>query len=78
MQVGFGKETTTILRDAEQIAGNMKDEYISTEHLLMAMASAPRQCQNAAQPPRRRLQIAILQALATCGNQRVTTDNPEG
>ena len=39
MQIGIGRELTTILQEAETIAGNMKDEYISTEHMLMAMAS---------------------------------------
>jgi ATP-dependent Clp protease ATP-binding subunit ClpB len=78
MQVGFGKETTTILRDAEQIAGNMKDEYISAEHLLMAMASSHANVKTLLN--RHGVDYnAILQALASVrGNQRVTTDNPEG
>ncbi len=78
MQVGFGKEATAILRDAEQIAGNMKDEYISTEHLLMAMASS--QAKVRALLNQHGVDYnGILQALASVrGNQRVTTDNPEG
>ena len=78
MQIGFGKETNTILRDAEQIAGNMKDEYISTEHLLMAMASSHAKVRELL--TRHGVDYnAILQALASVrGNQRVTTDNPEG
>ncbi|HRW03606.1 MAG TPA: ATP-dependent chaperone ClpB [Caldilineaceae bacterium] len=78
MQVGFGKETATILRDAEQIAGNMKDEFISTEHLLMAMASSHAKVKEILN--RHGVDYnAILQALASVrGNQRVTSDNPEG
>lgn len=78
MQIGFGKETTTILRDAEQVAGNMKDEYISTEHLLMAMASSHAKVKELLN--RHGIDSnAILQALTSVrGNQRVTTDNPEG
>ena len=77
MQVGVGRELTTILQEAEQIAGNMKDEYISTEHMLMAMASTTGK-------PRDLLARhgidynAIMQALAGVrGSQRVTSDNPE-
>ncbi len=78
MQVGFGKELTTIVRDAEGIAGNMKDEYVSAEHLLMAMASSHAKVKELLN--RHGVDYnAILQALASVrGNQRVTTDNPEG
>lgn len=78
MQVGMGRETTTILREAEQIAGNMKDEYVSTEHLLMAMASTAGNVRNLL--ARHGVDYnAILQALANVrGSQRVTSDNPEG
>ncbi len=56
----------------------MKDEYISTEHLLMAMASISGKMRDLLT----RYGVdynAIMQALASVrGNQRVTTDNPEG
>lgn len=39
-QIGMGRDSSTLLQEAQQIAGNMKDEYVSTEHLLMAMASS--------------------------------------
>ena len=56
----------------------MKDEYISTEHLLMAMASSHAKVRELL--TRHGVDYnAILQALASVrGNQRVTTDNPEG
>ncbi|MCE7989258.1 MAG: ATP-dependent chaperone ClpB [Caldilinea sp. CFX5] len=77
MQVGIGRELTTILQEAEQIAGNMKDEYISTEHMLMAMASAAGKTRDLL--ARHGIDYnAIMQALAGVrGSQRVTSDNPE-
>lgn len=77
MQVGMGRELTTILQEAEQIAGNMKDEYISTEHMLMAMASTAGKTRDLL--ARHGVDYnAIMQALASVrGSQRVTSDNPE-
>jgi ATP-dependent Clp protease ATP-binding subunit ClpB len=77
MQVGMGRETSALLREAEQIAGNMKDEFISTEHMLMAMASSSGKARDLL--ARHGLDYnAILQALAGVrGSQRVTSDNPE-
>ena len=40
VQVGMSRELTNILNEAESIADAMKDDYTSTEHLLMAMAPA--------------------------------------
>jgi ATP-dependent Clp protease ATP-binding subunit ClpB len=36
-QVSMNREVNNILREAEAIAANMKDEYVSTEHILLAM-----------------------------------------
>jgi ATP-dependent Clp protease ATP-binding subunit ClpB len=78
VQVGLGRDTATVLQEAENIAGNMRDEYTSTEHLLLAMASSQTKVRQLLQ--RHGLDYnAIMQALAGIrGNQRVTTDNPEG
>lgn len=78
VQVGMSQELVNILQEAEKIAGDMKDEYTSTEHLLMAMA----------QPKAGRIRDllarhgvdynSILQALAGIrGSQRVTSPTPE-
>ena len=40
VELRLGRELAQLLEEAETIAANMKDEYTSTEHLLMAMASA--------------------------------------
>jgi ATP-dependent Clp protease ATP-binding subunit ClpB len=78
VQVGMSRTLNDILEEAEDIAGNMKDDYTSTEHLLMAMA----------QPKAGRIRDllarhgvdynSIMQALAGIrGSQRVTSQNPE-
>jgi ATP-dependent Clp protease ATP-binding subunit ClpB len=56
----------------------MRDDYTSTEHLLLAMASSQAKVRQLLQ--RHGVDYnAIMQALASIrGNQRVTTDNPEG
>ena len=78
VQVGLGRDTATILQEAENIAANMRDDYTSTEHLLLAMASSQAKVRQLLQ--RHGIDYnAIMQALAGIrGNQRVTTDNPEG
>ncbi|HIP72349.1 MAG TPA: ATP-dependent chaperone ClpB, partial [Anaerolineae bacterium] len=78
MQTGMSRNLADTLEEAKAIADNMKDEYVSTEHLLMAMA----------QPKAGRVREllarhgvdynAILQGLAAVrGSQRVTSQNPE-
>ncbi|HLF92223.1 MAG TPA: ATP-dependent chaperone ClpB [Planctomycetota bacterium] len=37
-QLGLSRRSQKILRDAQQEAGTLKDEYLSTEHFLLAMA----------------------------------------
>jgi ATP-dependent Clp protease ATP-binding subunit ClpB len=66
---------------AESEAQRLKDEFVSTEHLLMALASET----GRSAPSARILQQAgatkdaILQALTSVrGSQRVTSQNPEG
>ncbi len=77
MQTGIGRELTAILQEAEKIAANMKDEYVSTEHMLMAMASTSGKTRDLLN--RHRVDYnAIMQALASVrGSQRVTNVNPE-
>ena len=76
-QVGMSRETNNVLREAETIAANMKDEYISTEHMLLAMVAQASKVRDVLA----RFGVdsnAILQALTSVrGRQRVTSDNPE-
>jgi ATP-dependent Clp protease ATP-binding subunit ClpB len=78
-QVGMSRELQRTLDRAEKLAGEMRDDYVSTEHLLLALTED--QAGNVA----RFLQShgltkdAILRALAGVrGSQRVTTQTPEG
>lgn len=78
VQVGMDRETAAVLEEAEEIAKNMKDDFTSTEHILMAMAS-PKAGKIRDLLNRHGVDYnAIMQALASVrGSQRVTTDNPE-
>jgi ATP-dependent Clp protease ATP-binding subunit ClpB len=70
-------ELLTVLRAAEKEMRDLKDEYISTEHLLLALADAKTPAGDAlrrAGAPK----DALLKALAEVrGSHRVTTQSPE-
>ena len=71
-------ELQQVFTHAQKEADRLKDEYISTEHLLLALAEVrvarPRRCSR--WPGRSR--DAILAALKDVrGSQRVTDQNPE-
>ncbi|MCD6290579.1 MAG: ATP-dependent chaperone ClpB [Anaerolineae bacterium] len=78
VQIGMSRELADILEEAEDIAQNMRDEYTSTEHLLMAMAQ-PKAGAVRELLARHGIDYnAIMQALASVrGSQRVTSPNPE-
>ena len=66
-------------RTAEQQAQRMKDDYISVEHLLLALIEAAEGSVKSLFETYRITKEAALQALQSIrGSQRVTTDNPEG
>jgi len=76
---GLSSSMQKVLNDASKEAQDFKDEYVSTEHLLLALA------QNKKDPAQMLLaslgatRDAILKALTSVrGNQRVTDQNPEG
>lgn len=75
---GLSRNLNNVLRDAEKMAEKMKDEYVSTEHLLLAVTNSSGA---AAQLLQRQglTHDAVLQALTRIrGSQRVTSQNPEG
>ncbi|MEI2730139.1 MAG: Clp protease N-terminal domain-containing protein [Candidatus Nanopelagicales bacterium] len=78
VQVGLSRDLNAILNEAESIAGAMKDDFTSTEHMLMAMAQ-PKGGRVRELLARHGIDYnAILQALAAVrGSQRVTSQNPE-
>ena len=77
-QVGLSRSATEILNESENIANKMKDEYISTEHILLALSKS--------QDGNNNLlgqygvdEGAILKALTSIrGGQRITSQDPEG
>jgi ATP-dependent Clp protease ATP-binding subunit ClpB len=78
MQVGLSRALQDVLRQAEEEADAMRDEYVSTEHLLLALTD--RKAGDVAATLNRHgvTRDAILQALtAIRGSQRVTDPNPE-
>src|SRR5436305_1268051 len=74
---GGSSELTQVLRDAEGEMRELKDEYLSTEHLLLALAKHPGGAGDA-------LRVSgatreeLLKALGEVrGSHRVTDQNPE-
>ena len=67
------------LAAAEQQAQAMKDDFVSVEHLLLGLIEAARGSVKQLAETYRITKEQILKALQEIrGNQRVTTDNPEG
>lgn len=75
--VYISSQLNTLLARAEEEARRLKDEYISTEHLFMALTESPGEAGTLL----RRLGISrakVLEVLKTIrGNQRITSQNPE-
>lgn len=71
------QEFSAVLNDAEKHAGNMHDDYISVEHLLLGILSN----RNSAAETLEKAGVTsdkVLQALQSVrGNQRVTSPDPE-
>src|SRR5439155_23150807 len=77
-QVGLSRRTQKILREAQREAGELKDEYLSTEHFLLAMAgdsNGTGTLLRNAGATRDKLLAALSKVR---GNRRVTDTNPEG
>jgi ATP-dependent Clp protease ATP-binding subunit ClpB len=77
-QPGLGQAMNKALEQAFREAANFKDEYISTEHLLLGVAHLKSDPARDALVAAGATHEAILQALtAVRGSQRVTDQNPE-
>ncbi len=78
-QPGLGQAMARVLEQAFKEAGHFKDEYVSTEHLLLALAAEKKEPVALALAAQGATYDAILKALQTVrGSQRVTDQNPEG
>ena len=78
-QVTLSPRLRQVTDAAEQEAERLKDDYVSTEHLLVAIAAEGGRSASARLLQSRGVtRDAILQALTTIrGSQRVTSQNPE-
>ena len=76
-QVYLSSETNEVFNRAEQIAAEMKDEYVSVEHVMLAVLDKGQSVSSLLS----RYGISKSQFLSTLaklrGNVRVTSDNPE-
>ena len=77
-QSGMSNALTKVLDRASKEAENFKDDYVSTEHLLLALTEAKGDPVRDALAAMGATHDAVLKALsAVRGNQRVTDQNPE-
>jgi ATP-dependent Clp protease ATP-binding subunit ClpB len=78
-QVGLSPRLRQVLTAAEQEAERLKDEYVSTEHLFIAIAAeGGRSSASRLLQQRGIAKDTILQAMASVrGSQRVTSPTPE-
>src|SRR5579862_5288194 len=77
-QPGVGQALNKVVEQAFREAANFKDEYVSTEHLLLGVAHQKGDAAREALTALGATHEAILKALtAVRGNQRVTDQNPE-
>ncbi|AHC15092.1 ClpB protein [Salinispira pacifica] len=77
-QIQMDQASAKVLAIAEQLAQQMKDEYVSTEHLLMAMLDAGGETGTYLKRlglKKDEIEKAVLELR---GNRRVSDENPEG
>ncbi len=77
-QVRFSRELTRALEEAEKITKRMRDDYVSTEHLLLALTGAHGGEASRFLAAYGITEDAVLRALTGIrGSQRVTSQHPE-
>ena len=77
-QPTLSNEANSLLEQAFKEASNFKDEYVSTEHLLLAITHLKRNAAQQVLGERGATYDAILKALTVVrGSQKVTDQNPE-
>jgi len=76
--IGISVETDRIMNSAEIIAGNMKDEFISVEHIMLSMIDSDNKNLSKLFQTFQITKDKFLNALMSVrGNSRVTSENPE-
>ena len=76
-QPHLSPEVGAILRKAENEAGNLKDEYVSTEHLLLATLDSKSKAAEVLGSHGVRRDQVLKALMSIRGNQRVTDQSPE-
>ena len=76
-KVYVAPETDRILTAAEKTAANMKDEYVSVEHIMLAIFDNPTAKLSRLFKEKNIDKQAFFTALASVKSGRVTSDNPE-
>ncbi len=77
-QLQLSNEARRVLTDAHAVAERMRDEYVSTEHLLLATIEAGDSAASRALRASGVEPAGVLEALTQIsGSQRVTSENPE-
>ncbi|HUI90735.1 MAG TPA: ATP-dependent chaperone ClpB [Chitinivibrionales bacterium] len=76
-QTYMSRGLTQVISEAEKTASRMKDEFVSVEHLLLAVLEKDAECKEIAE----RFRITHAKVMETLkavrGNQRVTSPEPE-
>jgi ATP-dependent Clp protease ATP-binding subunit ClpB len=76
---GLGRRTSELLRKAEDEAKALKDDFVSVEHFVLALAKTDRDAQGIFELAGGVTYDKLLRALASVrGSQRVTDKDPEG
>jgi len=77
-QVGLARELDRTLKEAEKVAKRMRDEYVSAEHLLLALTGSHGGEAARFLTAHGVTEDAVLRALTSIrGSQRVTSQHPE-
>lgn len=71
-------EANEVLSLAENIASQMKDEFVSVEHIFLGILEKGEKCKGLLSEFGVNKQDFVKALAAVRGNTRVTTDNPEG
>src|SRR5947209_6257225 len=74
---GGSSELVQVLRDAEKQMRELKDEYVSTEHLLLAIADHPGQAGRVMRSVGATREQLLKALTEVRGSHRVTDQNPE-
>ncbi|MDD3051250.1 MAG: ATP-dependent chaperone ClpB [Candidatus Cloacimonetes bacterium] len=76
-QVYLSQEATRILSEAEKLSASMKDEFVSIEHILLAIMSVNCSASRILQAHGISKDNILKALIDIRGNQRVTDQNPE-